>query len=131
MTHIHIIRTYANLILEVLVVLVQCVVLVNILHIRSCLVRRVVALRSRLVIWRVSLWHVYSFIAVQDRCLTLVVVTTAEVVVVVVCGVSQNTVECSSIRYLRPRRIQEVLVVAECLLFLVAESVISHVLQSA
>ena len=75
------------MILQVALVFVESVVLVNILHIRECLVRGIVALRLLVTVRRVALRHVDALIAFQNRCLAVVKVTASEVVVVIVGGV--------------------------------------------
>ena len=87
LAHLEVFGADRHTILEELLVLVERVVLVDVLHVGCRLVRCVVALGARVVVGRVALRVVYVLVAAQDRCLHLVVVGTAEVVVVVACRV--------------------------------------------
>ena len=80
----HVLRTDADVILIVALILVQRIVLVDVLHVRIGLVAGVVALRLLFAVRRVALRHVDALVAIEDGGLGLVVVRAAEVVVVVV-----------------------------------------------
>ena len=82
--YLHVFRTDADLILIVALVLVQRIVLVDVLYVGVCLVRRVVALCPLIAVRRVALWHIDALVAVEDAGLLLVIVRASEVVVVVV-----------------------------------------------
>ena len=83
-SYLHVLGTDADLILIVALVLVQRIVLIDILNVGVCLVRRVVALCLLFVVRRVALWHIDALVAVEDAGLLLVKVRASEVVVVVV-----------------------------------------------
>ena len=87
LAHLEVFGADRHAILEELLVLVERVVLVDILNVGCRLVRCVVALGARVVVGRVALRVIYVLVAAQDGCLYLVVVGTAEVVVVVACRV--------------------------------------------
>ena len=84
MAHLHVLRTDAHLVLQVALILVQRIVLVDVLNVRIGLIRRIIALRLLVAVWRVALWHVDTLVTLQDRSLAIVQIRAAEVVVVVV-----------------------------------------------
>ena len=84
MTQLHILRTYAHLILEIAFVFVEGIVLIDILHVRIGLVRRIVAFRLLVRVWRVALWHIDALITVQNTGLLGIKVATTEIMVVIV-----------------------------------------------
>ena len=84
MSNYHILRTYTHLIAQIALILIQRIVLIDILHIRIGLIRRVVALWLLVTVWRVALWHVDALITFQDAGLALVQVAASEVVIVIV-----------------------------------------------
>ncbi len=129
LTHDEILWTNANMILEILLIFVQCVVLIDILYIRSRLIRRVVALASRVAVRRVTLRVVDALVALQNRSAGIVEIRTTEIVIVVISRVGHDCLEgrtgntslCGS---------EELLIRAECLLLLVGKSVEAHILFS-
>ena len=84
MSQHHVFRADAHLILQVALILVERKVLVDVFYVREGLIGGVVALRLLVVVGRVALWHVDTLVTLQDARLTLVQVTSTEVVVVVV-----------------------------------------------
>ena len=125
MIYLHVLRTDADLIFKIPLVLVECEVLVDILDIRICLVRRVVAFRLLVTIGRVALRHVNALVALQNAGFAVVQVTASEVVVVVVGGVCRPSgtyaVTDSNVR-------QEVRVSGIVALLFVCQTIQSHVL---
>ena len=84
MAHLHVLRTDAHLVLQVTLILVQRIVLVDVLHVRIGLIRRIVALRLLVAVWRVALWHVDALVTFQDRGSAFVQIGATEVVIVVI-----------------------------------------------
>ena len=121
----HILRTYTHLIAQIALILIQRIVLIDILHIRIGLIRRVVALWLLVTVRRVALWHVDALIAFQNAGLALVQVTSTEIVVIIICRVVVPG---------RPHTVvdgymaQEVRIGGIAALLLVRQSVQSHVL---
>ena len=122
--------TDADVVLVILLVLVECVVLVDVLDIGCRLIGRAVALGRVLVVGRVALRHVDAFVATEDGSLHLVEVGAAEVVVVVVGGVVHDAVEgCRTDLSLNLG--EELLVGFVRTLLVVVEAVVAHILQVA
>ena len=117
------------MILEILLVLIERVVLIDVLHIGSRLVGRVIAFRTRVGIRRVALWVVDALIALQDGSLNPVQIGTTEVMVVVVGRVGPNTVEDRLI-HLSLYLGQEVLIAFISLFLFVGQTIVAHILQS-
>ena len=127
-SHHHIFRAHRHAILIVFLIFVERVVLVDIFHIGHGLVRGVVSFRARLVVGRVALRIVDVLVSAHDRGLHLVEVCSAEIVIVVACGVVHDGVAHGgghTALYLR----EEVLISVVLLLFGVGQSIVAHILQ--
>ncbi len=120
-------RTYADMILEVTLVLVQRVVLVDVLHVRSCLVAGVVALVVRVVVRRVALWHVNALVALKDGGSLLVEVTATIVMVVVVGRVGHPSLTDAVVSHRHVA--QEVGINSESPFLVIGQSVEANILQ--
>ena len=116
------------MILIVFLILVEREVLINILHIGHCLVRRVVALVAGIGVGRVALRIVHIFISAEDISAHVIVVGAAEIVIVVGGRVVHDTIECGS-THLALYRLEELLIRLEVALFLIVQTVITQVLQ--
>ena len=130
LSHHEVFRADRNVILVVFLILIECEVLIDVLHIRSGLVRGVVTLGARLRVGAVALRVVDALVAVLDRGLYLVEIGTAEVVVVVVGGVVHDTVEHLG-GHLSLNGGEEFLVRLEGAFLLVGEAVEAHILPLA
>ena len=124
----HILRTYTHLIAQIALILIQRIVLIDILHIRIGLIRRVVALWLLVTVWRVALWHVDALIALQDAGLALVQIAASEVVIVIVGRVVHQYLSSTVVHV---DTTQEVRIGWLCQLLVVRQSVQSHILLGA
>ena len=86
-------RVYADVVLEIFLVLIEGVVLVDILHVRRCLVGRLVALRRVLGVGRVAFGQVDALVAVEDADAVAVEIRATVVVVVVARWVGPDAIE--------------------------------------
>ncbi len=102
--------------------------MVYVLHVGAALVRRVVGLGAAVGVGRVALRVVDVFVSPEDVEALAVVVGAAEIVVVVVRGVSPYGVE-HRLRHLALNLLEEVLVTVKLLLLGVVQAVIAHVLH--
>ena len=118
------------MVLEVFLVFVECVVLIDVLHVRRTLNRGVVALGASVAVGRVALRVVDILISAEDAGLHVVVVRATEIVVVVVSRVCPDGVPYCLVD-LSLHSLEEVLIRVKGLLFTVVESVETYVLQSA
>ena len=130
LTHNEVLRTYRNAILVVFFVFVERVVLVDVLDVGRGFVRGVVALGARVVVGRVALRIVDVFVATDDVGTHIVVVGTAEIVVVVVRRVVHNAVEHGG-RHFSLNLPQKVLISLVTALFLVVHTIQTHVLTGS
>ena len=80
----HILRTDADLVLIVSLVFVKGEVLIDILHIGEGLVTGIKTLCLLVIVRRVALRHVDTLIAVKDRSLSGIQVSTTEVMIVII-----------------------------------------------
>ena len=74
MSHLEVFGAYGHFVLIVFLILVEREVLVDVFHVGSGLVRRVIAFGSRIGVGRVALRVVDAFVSLQDGSLYLVVV---------------------------------------------------------
>ena len=93
MSHDEVLRTYRDMILIVFLVFIEGIVLIDILHIGGGLVGRIVAFAAHVGVGRVTLWVIDTLVALQDRSLHGIIVTSAEIVVIVVGRVALDAVE--------------------------------------
>ena len=120
--HFQVFGTNGHMILIIPFVFIQGEILVDIFDIRKCLIGSVIALTPRVGIRRVALRIVDELITPYNVCLHLVVIRTAEIMIVIVGRVVHDTIE-DSWRDLPLDRCQELLVGIEGTLFLIAQSV--------
>ena len=118
---------HGNVVVEVFLILVQRVVLIDILHVGRGLIRSVVAFRTRITVRRVSLWHIDTLVAFQNGGFTLVEVTAAEVVVVIIGGIGSHGL-IGRVAHRSLNILQESLIVTVAALFLIRQTVETHVL---
>ena len=82
--------TDGDMVLIIFLILIQRIVLVDVLHIRHRLIRRVITLTTGVGVRRVTLGIVDIFVSTQDISLHLVIIAATEIVVVVISGVIVN-----------------------------------------
>ena len=125
MSQAQVLGTDADLVLIVALILVQRIVLVDILDVGECLIRRVVALRLLVVVGGVALWHVDTLVALQNAGLARVKVA-ATIVVVVVVG--RVLVPGSPHAVVHGDMTQEVGIGREAAFLLIVQTVQTHIL---
>ena len=119
----------ADTVLEIAFVLVQGIVLVDVLHVGSHLIRSVVRLRAVVGIGRVALRIVDALIAVQDAGLGIVEVGTAIVVVVVGGRVITPGLEQRVVLHHRTYLVEPLLVGTVGTLLVVVHAIETDILQ--
>ena len=115
------------MILIVLLILVERIVLVDIFHIRGGFIRCIITLGAAVAIRRVALRVVDILVSIQDGCLLLVPVGTAEIVIVVTCRVGKDAVEHRLVHL--ALNLVKIGTLVEFLLLGIGESVEAHILQ--
>ena len=97
------------MVLEVFLIFVECIVLIDILHVRRAFNRGIVALSAPIAVGRVALRVVDVFIPAEDAGLHVVIVRPAEIVIVVVSRIRPDGVPHSLVD-LTLYRFEEVLI---------------------
>ena len=115
------------MILVVFLVFVQCIILIDILNIWSCLVWGVITLVIVIIVWWVTLWVVDTLISFKDRSLFSIPIRTTEVVVVIIGRVSPYRIEDSLIG-ISTSSCKEVLIRSKLLFFLISQSIKADIL---
>ena len=118
-----------NTVLEVALILVECEVLIDVLHVGSGLVAGVVALGLIVGCRRVALRVVDALVALHDGAALIVEVAATEVVIVVAGRVVAPGLQHAVIGHDATDGVEPLLVITT--LLLVVQAVESHVLQGA
>ena len=119
------------LVLEVALILVERIVLVDILHVGTRLVRRVVRLRAVVGVGGVALRVVDALIAVEDTGLGVVEVGAAVVVVVVTGRVAAPGLQQRVVLHYGTNLVEPLLIGSVGALLVIGKTVQTHILQGA